>query len=149
MINVSQGATGTSAPPPLQFRAATGAGAAAPLWAGVIALAGQEAGRHLGLVNPAIYAIARRSAYHHAFHDVTTGSNSVQWHTTVFTGCEAGPGWDPVTGRGSPDAQYLVPLLARTATPRFRPPPAGEAIRSALAEWAVPRAREPRTGVRQ
>jgi hypothetical protein len=30
----------------------------------------------------------------------------------VFLGYEAGPGWDPVTGWGSPDAQVLVPLLA-------------------------------------
>jgi subtilase family serine protease len=33
-----------------------------PLWAGVIALADQQAGRHLGFVNPAIYAIARGPA---------------------------------------------------------------------------------------
>jgi hypothetical protein len=44
---------------------------------------------------------------------VTTGDNSVVWPTGVFTGYDAGPGWDPVTGWGSPDAQYLVPLLAR------------------------------------
>jgi subtilase family serine protease len=81
----------------------------------VIALVDQEAGRHLGFVNPAIYAIARSSAYHRAFHDVITGDNSVQWNNTFFTGYKAGPGWDPVTGWGSPDAQYLVPLLARTA----------------------------------
>jgi hypothetical protein len=30
----------------------------------------------------------------------------------VYVGYTAGPGWDPVTGLGSPDAQYLVPLLA-------------------------------------
>jgi hypothetical protein len=27
-------------------------------------------------------------------------------------GYQAGPGWDPVTGWGSPDAQVLIPLLA-------------------------------------
>jgi subtilase family serine protease len=94
---------------------ATGTSAATPLWAGVIALADQEAGQHLGFVNPAIYAIARGPAYHRAFHDVVTGDNSVLWTTGVFTGYNAGPGWDPVTGWGSPDAQYLVPLLAHTA----------------------------------
>jgi subtilase family serine protease len=81
----------------------------------VIALADQQAGRHLGFVNPAIYAIARSRAYHRAFHDVITGDNSVVTATGVFTGYNAGLGWDPVTGWGSPDAQYLVPLLARTA----------------------------------
>jgi subtilase family serine protease len=95
-----------------ELRAATGTSASTPLWAGVIALADQEAGRHLGLVNPAIYSIARGPAYHRAFHDVVTGDNSVVWPTGVFDGYTAGPGWDPVTGWGSPDAQYLVPLLA-------------------------------------
>ena len=98
-----------------EFRAATGTSAATPLWAGVIALADQEAGQHLGFVNPAIYAIARSPAYHQAFHDVVTGDNSVLWPTGVFVGYNAGPGWDPVTGWGSPDAQYLVPLLAHAA----------------------------------
>jgi subtilase family serine protease len=94
---------------------AQGTSAATPLWAAVIALADQEAGRHLGFVNPAIYRIARSSAYHGAFHDVVTGDNSVMWPTGVVLGYEAGPGWDPVTGWGSPDAQVLVPLLARDA----------------------------------
>jgi subtilase family serine protease len=97
---------------------ASGTSASTPLWAGVIALADSEAGQHLGFVNPALYAIARGPAYHQAFHDVATGDNSVIWPTGVFTGYTAGPGWDPVTGWGSPDAQYLVPLLARTVRSR-------------------------------
>jgi subtilase family serine protease len=92
---------------------ASDANAAVPLWAGVIALADQEAGRPLGLVNPAIYAIAASPAYHQAFHDVVTGDNSVLRPTGVYVGYNARPGWDPVTGWGSPDAEYLVPLLAR------------------------------------
>ena len=94
---------------------AQGTSAATPLWAAVIALADQDAAQHLGFINPAIYAIARSPAYHRAFHDVTTGDNSVFWPTRLFTGYTAGPGWDPVTGWGSPNAQYLVPLLAHTA----------------------------------
>jgi hypothetical protein len=43
------------------------------------------------------------------------GDNSILWPTGVYTGYTAGPGWDPVTGLGSPDAHYLVPLLAHTA----------------------------------
>jgi subtilase family serine protease len=97
---------------------AQGTSAATPLWAAVIALADQDAGRHLGFVNPAIYAIARGPAYHRAFHDVTTGDNSVFWPTGLFTGYTAGPGWDPVTGWGSPNAQTLVPLLAHPARHR-------------------------------
>jgi subtilase family serine protease len=98
-----------------ELHSARGTSSSAPLWAGVIALADQQAGRHLGFVNPAIYAIARSPAYHQAFHDVITGGNSVLWHSSVIAGYHAGPGWDPVTGLGSPDAQYLVPLLAHTA----------------------------------
>jgi subtilase family serine protease len=101
-----------------EFRPASGTSAAAPLWAGVIALADQEAGVHLGFVNPAIYAIAKGPDYHRAFHDVITGDNSVLWPTGVFVGYSAGPGWDPVTGWGSPDAQYLIPLLAHAAPAR-------------------------------
>ena len=51
-----------------------GTSASAPIWAGIIALADQYAGRHLGFVNPAIYRIARSSHYHQAFHDITAGS---------------------------------------------------------------------------
>jgi subtilase family serine protease len=101
-----------------ELRPNQGTSASAPLWAGVIALADQQAGHPLGFVNPALYAIARSPAYHQAFHDVITGDNSVLWPTGVFTGYNAGPGWDPVTGLGSPDAQYLVPLLARTVGPQ-------------------------------
>jgi len=94
-----------------------GASAAAPLWAAVIALADQYAGRDLGFVNPALYLIGESAYYHQAFHDVTTGSNTVTFSTQTVSGYPAGPGWDPVTGWGSPDAQVLVPLLARYAGP--------------------------------
>jgi subtilase family serine protease len=100
-----------------QIRGDTGTSSSAPLWAGVIALADQQAGRHLGFVNPALSAIARSRTYHRAFHDVITGDNSIVTPAGVFTGYNAGPGWDPVTGWGSPDAQYLVPLLAHQAHP--------------------------------
>jgi subtilase family serine protease len=93
-----------------------GTSASAPIWAALIALADQYAGRHLGFVNPAIYRIARSSSYHRAFHDITVGNNTVEFPPKTFTGYRAGPGWDPVSGWGSPDAQVLVPLLARYAT---------------------------------
>jgi hypothetical protein len=52
-----------------------------------------------------------------AFHDITTGNNTVQFPPTTITGYQAAPGWDPVTGWGSPDAQVLVPLLAHYGRP--------------------------------
>jgi subtilase family serine protease len=94
-----------------------GTSAAAPLWAGVIALADQYAGRHLGFVNPAIYQIALSSHYHQAFHDITAGpANTAEFPPAAITGYRPGPGWDPVTGWGSPDAKVLVPLLASYAS---------------------------------
>jgi subtilase family serine protease len=101
-----------------ESRPASGTSAATPLWAALIALADQAAGRPLGFVNPAIYQIARGPAYDQAFHDVVTGDNSVLWPTGLYLGYTAAQGWDAVTGWGSPDAQYLVPLLARTARTR-------------------------------
>lgn len=94
-----------------------GTSASAPIWAALIALTDQYAGRHLGFVNPAIYRIARSRYYHQAFHDITAGDNTAQFPPTTITGYRAAPGWDPVTGWGSPDAQVLIPLLARYATP--------------------------------
>jgi subtilase family serine protease len=90
-----------------------GTSAAAPFWAGLVALADQDAGHPLGFVNPAIYRIARGPAYHKAFHDVTTGNNTVVVDGDTITGYQAGPGWDPVTGWGTPNAEVLIPLLAR------------------------------------
>jgi subtilase family serine protease len=94
-----------------------GTSASAPIWAALIALADQYAGRHLGFVNPAIYQIARGPHYHQAFHDITTGNNTVQFPHATVTGYQAAPGWDPVTGWGSPNAQVLIPLLAHNAVP--------------------------------
>ena len=98
------------------IRNSGGTSASAPIWAALIALADQYAGRHLGFVNPAIYQIARSTRYRQAFHDITTGNNTVEFPPKTFTGYRAGPGWDPVTGWGSPDAQFLIPLLAQYAT---------------------------------
>jgi subtilase family serine protease len=92
--------------------AADGTSAASPFWAGIVALADQYAGRALGFVNPAIYRIGESPRYHGAFHAVTTGSNTVKYTAGTVGGYQAAPGWDPVTGWGSPDAQILVPLLA-------------------------------------
>jgi subtilase family serine protease len=90
-----------------------GTSGSTPFWAGIIALANQYAGHDLGFVNPALYAIARGSSYHAAFHDITKGSNTVEFPPQTFRGYAAAPGWDPVTGLGSPDARVLIPLLAR------------------------------------
>ena len=99
------------------FFSSAGTSAAAPLWAALIALADQYADRALGLVNPAIYRIGRSAYYHQAFHDITTGNNTMEFPRQTIIGYRASPGWDPVTGWGSPNAQALIPLLARYTSP--------------------------------
>ncbi len=89
-----------------------GTSAATALWAGLMALADQDAHHGLGFVNPTIYRIARSASYHKAFHDITTGDNLTLGPVSYTY--HAGPGWDPVTGWGSPNAQALLPLLARS-----------------------------------
>ena len=76
-----------------------GTSAVAPLWAGLIAVANQQLGNNVGLLQPAIYAAKAASA----FNDITQGNNGA---------FEAGPGWDACTGLGSPIASKLIPLLA-------------------------------------
>jgi subtilase family serine protease len=90
-----------------------GTSASAPLWAGVVALANQSAGRHLGFVNAALYRIGRSRLYHKALHDVTAGNNTARFPPRTIIGYHAAPGWDPVTGWGSPNANVLITLLAR------------------------------------
>jgi subtilase family serine protease len=88
-----------------------GTSASAPLWAGLIALADQHAGHRLGFVNAAIYRIGHSRRYHQALHDVTAGNNTARFPPRTISGYHAAPGWDPVTGWGSPKANVLVPLL--------------------------------------
>jgi subtilase family serine protease len=110
--NTSGMAVAFSLKPGNVVTAADGTSAASPFWAGIVALADQDAGRPLGFINPALYRIGRSPAYHSGFHDITAGTNTVTYPAGTVTGYRAGPGWDPVTGWGTPDAQVLVPLLA-------------------------------------
>jgi hypothetical protein len=76
-----------------------------PSWAGSMALIDQYAGHNLGSINPSIYSILNNpSEYAKAFHDVTVGNNDP---------LQAGPGWDPVTGVGSPNIGELAHYLAQ------------------------------------
>jgi subtilase family serine protease len=89
-----------------------GTSAGSPQWAGLVALAAQLGHHRIGLLNEALYAVARaRPAYSRLFHDITTGDNTFHGDVTV-PGFPAGPGWDPATGLGSPKADALVWLMA-------------------------------------
>ena len=85
-----------------------GTSAGAPQWAGLIALANQMAGHPLGNINDALYSIGEdANLAPHAFHDITSGNNT----QGNVTGYQAAPGWDPITGWGTPDASFLLPTL--------------------------------------
>lgn len=86
-----------------------GTSAAAPVWAGIMAIANQMAGHPLGFINPALYKLANSSTYTTDFHDITNGDNTN--HDANVPGYPATQGWDPVTGLGTPNAAKLIPDL--------------------------------------
>ncbi|HTX56616.1 MAG TPA: S53 family peptidase [Candidatus Acidoferrales bacterium] len=75
-----------------------GTSAVAPLWAALIALMNQEAGEPVGFLNPKLYDLPGYPSTPGPLHDITTGSNGAY---------QAGEGWSPVTGLGSPDGARL------------------------------------------
>lgn len=97
-----------------------GTSASSPEWAGFMALVNQEAVANgnstAGFINPAIYSMLKGSnafSYASTFNDIVTGSN----------GKTAVPGYDLVTGVGTPRGQPLIDALARgtNTTPDFFP----------------------------
>jgi len=93
---------------------AAGTSAAAPQWAGLIALADQAAGHDLGLVNTALYRLAASPRYSAVLHDITSGRSAGPTRgpgESAALSPVAGPGWDIPTGLGSPRADGLVRAL--------------------------------------
>jgi subtilase family serine protease len=94
-----------------------GTSLATPLFAGVVALADQQAGHGLGLINPALYKMS--AAHDPGLVDITSGNNTatVSQGGKVVTvpGFAARPGYDLVTGLGTVNAAYFVPELAKLA----------------------------------
>jgi kumamolisin len=80
----------------------------APCWAAIWSLANQyhqaRTGHALSWANPLLYGLANGAQHGAVFHDVTQGSNGTY---------QAGPGWDAVTGWGSPNAYNLVAALSQ------------------------------------
>ncbi len=83
---------------------------AAPMWAGYLALANQQAAADgmpaLGFINPAVYTIGLGPNYDTDFHDITSGSN----------GFSATVGYDLATGWGSPNGGALISDLINTSS---------------------------------
>jgi subtilase family serine protease len=88
-----------------------GTSASTPFWAALIAIANQMAGHPLGFINPGIYKLAASSHFQRDFRDITSGTNEVNDGTIHVQGFQAGPGWDAVTGWGTPQASQFIPDL--------------------------------------
>lgn len=95
-----------------------GTSCGSPQWAGLMAIADQMAGHDYGFINAALYKIGQNSGLDaSAFHDITSGQNdAVEFDSANnevdIAGFNAGPGWDAVTGLGSPQAGGLLSGLA-------------------------------------
>ncbi len=94
-----------------------GTSEATPLFAGIVALADQVAGRSLGLINPALYKLAAQHA--RGIVPVTSGNNSVSFRqggrTHQVHGFSARSGYSLAAGLGTVNAAAFVPELARLA----------------------------------
>jgi uncharacterized membrane protein len=88
------------------LNAVGGTSAAAPSFAGLIALADQKEGARQGNVNTILYPLAALQSTSGAavFHDIKTGNNTV----TGVTGFSAATGYDLASGIGTVDANVLV-----------------------------------------
>ncbi len=95
------------------WTASCGTSESAPMFAAVVALADQVAGRPLGLVNPALYALAARHAP--GIVPVASGNNTVSFSGVTVHGYSVRRGYNLVTGLGSVNGKYLVPELAHAA----------------------------------
>jgi subtilase family serine protease len=81
---------------------------AAPMWAGYLALANEQAAANdqpaPGFIDPIIYPLGLGSGYDNDFHDITTGGDGLP--TTV--------GYDLPTGWGTPNGSSLIDALIGT-----------------------------------
>jgi subtilase family serine protease len=78
-----------------------GTSAGAPQWAALVALANASSSP-VYPCNSKLYSLGSPSTFTSYFHDVTSGSNGAY---------STGPGYDLVTGIGSPQANMLIPAM--------------------------------------
>ena len=107
-----------------------GTSLSSPIMAGIMALADQASGSRHGFANPALYALHASNTYSEAFHDVVDPPrtvaavradysdfvSSLPLRHTLRTmnqtlSLHTAPGWDDVTGLGTPNAAF-VPALS-------------------------------------
>jgi subtilase family serine protease len=85
----------------------------APMWAGYLALANEQAAAHgqaaPGFINPSIYLLGVGPSYRSEFHDIVSGNN----------GYPAVRGYDLASGWGSPNGSGLIGALLAPPSPFF------------------------------
>ena len=85
-----------------------GTSLSSPLWAGYLAIVQQaKGGVPLGNVAPTLYGMYNSTSYTCSFHGIVSGDNKMSGNK----GYEAGPGWNPVTGLGTPVSDNLTWVL--------------------------------------
>jgi pseudomonalisin len=122
-----------------QIAVAGGTSAAAPSWAGIVALLNHT--MHIdgsGPLNTILYTLARQQYAENGaavFHDITRGNNTFDG----VIGYDAGPGYDLASGLGSPDVAVLAQALGaigNTPTPTL--PPTAVPTRTPIATPRMP-----------
>ena len=102
---------------PSGWSARCGTSLAAPMFAGIVALAAQRAGHTLGAINPALYRMAASHAP--GIVDIVHGDNSFSFSKHgkmhLVPGFHAKRGYDLISGLGTVDAAQFVPELAKAA----------------------------------
>ena len=95
----------------------SGTSCAAPLWAGFIALVNQQAAANnlspVGFINPAIYALAKTTAYTNIFNDIASGNDTWSQSPNSFY---AVPGYDLCAGLGTPNGTNLINALVKASS---------------------------------
>jgi subtilase family serine protease len=91
-----------------------------PQWAGLVAIADQLNGHGLGLINDELYELAANSTkYANDFFDIAQTGDATHVNDNAgdpsVPGYPATPGWDPITGLGTPNAANLIPDLVAAA----------------------------------
>jgi len=83
-----------------------GTSAAAPLWAGLLAVINAALGSHVGFINPSLYAFGES-----VFNDIIAPPGPLDNGYNGAPGYPAGAGWDACTGLGSPNGQAILNAL--------------------------------------
>lgn len=101
--------------PDITMNSADGTSEAAPLFAGVLALATQVKGSNLGAINEVLYGNLAKNPSKNGLVDVTSGNNTFDRGGIDVPGYSAAPGYDVASGWGTVDASRFVPALANAS----------------------------------